>query len=274
VIGIRLALVALVCLTTVPSVARADGDGPARRARLLDPARVRQLADTLRSDPDEKRRKAAVKELADADPRMHAEVIPALIAALRKDSASVRASAAEAIGRFRTVYPLAGAALEIAAESDPSQAVRDAAKQSLWEYHLNGYKSTKDTFFSQTAEPPIAKPATPQPPITTEPTPAPAIVVANLVPTPEPPSTLPLSVSAPGPRVALLDGTSGPRSVLGPPPVPNLTGEPPLANPASRTPTPKLTSEPPILLSRWPEPVIIGQSPAFTLELPPIVTPP
>jgi hypothetical protein len=273
--GTRLALVLLVALASLPTHAIADGDGPfSRRPRLIDPARIRQLADTLRSDPDEKRRKAAVNELADADPRVHADVMPSLIAALRKDAAGVRASAAEAIGRFRTVFPLAGAALETAAESDPSPAVRDAAKQSLWEYHLNGYKSTKETFLTQTAEPPIAKPARPRPPITSEPSAAPATPVARATP-PEPPVLpLPPAAAPPGPRVALLPGLNGPRSVLSPLPHPNLTGEPPLARATVHpVPTPKLTSEPPIL-PRWPEPVVIGHSPSFSLDLPPIVSPP
>ena len=275
--GTRITLVLLVGFLTFSSVAHADDDGPrGRRPRLIDGARIRQLADILRSDPDERRRQAAVNELAEADPRMHPDVMPSLIAALRKDAASVRASAAETIGRFRTVFPLAGAALENAAESDPSPAVREAAKQSLWEYHVNGYKSAKGTemFLSQTAEPPIAKPAGRRPPITTEPSTAPVIPVANATPPPPVAVALPSAVAPPGPRVSLLPGMNGPRSILTATPHPNLTGEPPLARSKNApVPTPKITSEPPIL-PRWPEPVVIGHSPTFTLELPPIVPPP
>jgi hypothetical protein len=275
VIGTRVVLLVLIA---APTVATADGDGPlSRRPRLLDAARIRQLADIVRSDPDEKRRKAAVTELGDADPRVHPEVMPSLVAALRKDAASVRAAAAETIGRFRMVFPLAGDALEQAAESDPSQVVRDAAKQSLWEYHLSGYKSAKgkEAFLSQTAEPPIAKPAGPRPPVTSEPPTAPTIVVARAVPLP-PPAAIPLppTVSPPGPRVAPITGWNDARTVLTRPSYANLTGEPPLAKLKSPSaPAPKLTSEPPIL-PRWPEPVVIGHSPSFTLDLPPIVSPP
>jgi hypothetical protein len=273
--GTRVALVALLGLV-LPNLAAADDDGPrSRRPRLIDGARVRQLADTLRSDPDEKRRKAAVTELADADPRVHPEVMPSLVAALRKDAPGVRASAAEAIGRFRTVFPLAGQALESAAESDPSPAVRDAAKQSLWEYHLNGYKSAKGTglFMTQTAEPPVARPARAKAPVTAEPSTAHADPVARA--TLPMPGALPPTAPAPGPRVSLLPGLHGPRNILMMiAPVANTTGEPPIAkktNPPA--PTPKLTNEPPIL-PRWPEPVVIGHSPTFTLDLPPIVPPP
>ncbi|MBX9623645.1 MAG: HEAT repeat domain-containing protein, partial [Gemmataceae bacterium] len=119
-------------------------------------AQVERLAKALRSDPDEKRRRAAIAELKEADPRAVPDVIPALVGALQRDpSAQVRADAAEAIGSFKTAFPAAGAALEAAAEGDPAAGVRDAAQQALWEYHLSGYRSTKgaDGIAGQTAEP-------------------------------------------------------------------------------------------------------------------------
>lgn len=260
--GTRVALLVLVGWTTAPCTAVAD-DGPARRPRLLEAPRIRQLADTLRSDPDERSRKAAAGELAAADPRVHPEVMPALLEALRSESAEVRAMAAETIGRFRTVFPLAGDALEQAAESDPSPAVRAAAKQSLWEYHLNGYKSGKGKTIvaAQTAEPPLAKPGGPRPAAD----PPPAVAVTR----PTSPAAIP-----PGPRVAPVSGLTDPRAILTRPAAANTTGEPPLAKaPTPAAPAPKLTQEPP-LLPRWPEPVVIGHSPKFTLDLPPVVTPP
>jgi hypothetical protein len=274
--GTRVALLALLGLVVLPNLVMAD-DGPrSRRPRLIDPARVRQLAEILHSDPDERRRKAAVGELAEADPRVYPEVMPSLVAALRQDAAGVRAAAAEAIGRFRTIFPLAGQALESAAESDPSPAVREAAKQSLWEYHLNGYRSAKGNglLLAQTAEPPIARPARPRQAITTEPSTAPATPAAGAT-LPMPSAFgLPPAAPPPGPRVSLLPGMTGPRSILRGQPVANRTGEPPLAKKTNPpVPTPKLTDEPPIL-PRWPEPVVIGHSPTFTLELPPIVPPP
>ncbi|MBX9585383.1 MAG: HEAT repeat domain-containing protein, partial [Gemmataceae bacterium] len=149
-------------------------------------AQVKRLADGLRADGDEKRRRAAVAELREADPRVLPDVIPALVGVLQRDpSAAVRADAAEAIGSFKTAFPVAGAALEAAAEADPSAAVRDAAQQALWEYHLNGYRSLKgaDGIAGQTAEPPLAK----RPPKPTAPeavTPAPGSAVVPLKPDP------------------------------------------------------------------------------------------
>src|SRR4051794_16853638 len=121
----------------------ADGGFFHRKARL-DPARVRQLVDIVRADPDEKKRAAAIVELTDADPRVQIEVIPALVAALRKDTSEiVRRASAEVIGRLNIIFPAAGLALEDAAIADPSGAVRGAARQALWEYHLLGYRSAK-----------------------------------------------------------------------------------------------------------------------------------
>ena len=53
-----------------PVGARGDGKGLFNRNAKIDPIRVRQLAEILRSDPDEKRRKAAILELGEADPRV------------------------------------------------------------------------------------------------------------------------------------------------------------------------------------------------------------
>lgn len=125
-------------------------------------AQVKRLTETLRTDPDEKTRRAAITELREADPRTHADVIPSLISALQRDaSVAVRAEAAEAIGQYKLIYPLAGLALEAAAELDPSRAVRDSAQQALWEYHLVGYRSPRGVngIAGQTAEPPIARPS-------------------------------------------------------------------------------------------------------------------
>lgn len=138
----------------------ADAGGLFSRKGKSD-ARVKHLADTIRTDADEKKRRAAIEELKDADPRTQPDVIPVLVVALQRDSVpQVRAEAAEAIGQFKAVFPVAGAALESAAEGDPSPLVRDAAQQALWEYHLGGYRSARgaDGIAGQTPEPPIARP--------------------------------------------------------------------------------------------------------------------
>jgi hypothetical protein len=220
------------------------------RKPKLDAPRVKQLTDVLRADPDERKRRAAVAELRDADPRQLPEVVPALVWALQRDpSAVVRAEAAEAIGHIKLMVPLAGAALESAAESDPSPAVRDAARQALWEYHLIGYRSTKgsDGIAGQTVEPPIAKPAAPRPPVANGPAPQP--------PVPPNPPIVPVSVKpqpvalvkpqpvAVGPPQPVPPPTTqfkgGIRTLVTavPPPQLNVTDEPPLATPPlSRTP--------------------------------------
>ena len=219
-------------------------------------AQVKRLTDTLRADPDERRRRAAVAELRDADPRVHADVVPALVTRLQNDPASrVRADAAEAIGQFRVVFPVAGLALETAAEADPVRAVRDSALQSLWEYHLIGYRSAKgaDGFAGQTPEPPLARPPAPRPVVS----PAAAVggpgpvAVVNTVPPAKPAGGLPsisakptfpplpkMPVSIPAPKPEP-DGLprwpkpSGPRVILtaAPPPQLNVSAEPPIAAP-------------------------------------------
>lgn len=122
---------------------------------------VKRLVETAKLDVDDKKRQAAVAELREADPRTHTDVIPALIAALQKDSSSaVRKDAAETIASYKLVYPLAGLALEAASELDTAREVRDAAKEALWEYHLAGYRSPRGAngIAGQTEEPPIARP--------------------------------------------------------------------------------------------------------------------
>ena len=133
------------------------------RKAKIDAARAKHLVDVLRSDPDERKRKAAVAELRDADPRTHGEIMSAVVTSLQRDpAAGVRAESADTLRHYKVVSPVAGVALETAAESDSSPVVRDAAQQALWEYHLGGYRSAKGTdgFAGQTAEPPMAKPVT------------------------------------------------------------------------------------------------------------------
>jgi hypothetical protein len=212
-------------------------------------ARVRQLIETLRGDPDEKKRRAAVAELREADPRTQPDVIAALVAVLQRDpSAPVRAEAAEALGQFKGVFPLAGVALETAAESDPARVVREAAQQSLWEYHINGYRSAKgaDGIAGQTPEPPIARPAPPRPTI------VPVTAATPIIPPPPaPPVGPPLPTVAPPPVAAIpsvlpVEVKSGLRVVVtsAPPPSLNVTAEPPLAKPGAGPVSPMPTPAP------------------------------
>ena len=85
-----------------------EGGGLFHRKTRLDSARSVNWSMSSAPISDEKKRKAAIRELNDADPRVQVEVIPILVAALRKDSSeTVRSSAAEAIGRYSVVFPLA-----------------------------------------------------------------------------------------------------------------------------------------------------------------------
>jgi hypothetical protein len=191
------------------------------------PGKTKQLLDTLKSDTDEKKRKAAAEDLAEVDPRGN-EVIPGLIASLRQDpSVSVRSAAAESIGKLKPVSAQAGVALEEAVQTDPSEGVRKAAQGALFQYHLNGYKASPAGTV-QTAEPPLAKSKGKTPP--------PAVTVSRLNPTPpvtpavrgaqttEPPLAKPPVTPAPGPTVTPpSDATAPPGGVptVVPPPVPD-----------------------------------------------------
>lgn len=252
-IGIRWILVPLAALV-LTSGTGAGGPG-AFAKKPKSEAQVKRLIETVRTDPDEKRRRAALAELQDADPRAHPDVISALIAVLQKDaSAQIRGEAAEAIGQFKIVYPVAGLSLEAAAELDPSKAVRENAQQALWEYHLAGYRSLRGSggIVGQTAEPPLARPAS-RPavapaaggggPTTSIQSPASPRPVGELPSfAVQPPVSSPLPMTR-GPAISLRPTfsliailrpsvptvTASKGSETGPPPQLNLTPEPPLA---------------------------------------------
>jgi HEAT repeats len=190
---------------------------------------------TLKTDRDEKDRTAAAVTLRSADPRADLDVLPTLMTSLQQDpSPTVRATVAETIGKLKPVSAEAGAILEGAVIGDPSEAVRKAAQTALWQYHLNGYRSSAaNAAVPQTAEPPLAKPKSipPAPP-------APAVLTSTVKPTPTPPP------------VARPISTGIGRGAIYP-----QTIEPPLAKPKPTVevkppvPTldvPKLREEPPI----------------------------
>ncbi|HEX4609121.1 MAG TPA: HEAT repeat domain-containing protein [Urbifossiella sp.] len=229
--GTRAALFMTLALVLAP---RADANPLFGKGKGKTDSQVRQLVATLRTDPDEKKRRSAVADLKEADPRAQADVIPALITTLQRDPvAQVRADAAEVLGGFRIVFSHAGSALETAAEADPAAAVRDMAKQALWEYHLLGYRSSRgsDGFLGQTPEPPIAPRPLPRPALVLQPpvqTVVPARVELPPVPTPRP-----TAVSAYRPPTLdefPMPAETGPRIVFtsAPPVRLNLTEEPPL----------------------------------------------
>ena len=297
-----LALIA-VLLAALPSASLA---GPFKKPKP-DATRVRTLLETLKSDPDEKKRKTAAGELGGADARQFPEVATALTTALQRDaSAAVRAESAQSLGQLDQVFPLAGMALEAAAAGDASPVVRLAAKHALWEYHLNGYRTPKGADgVVQTIEPPIAPPAGPRPVVALipapPPPPAPLIPALPSAPTAVlPPVAPPVAQPAPkpvgptvGPRIfrqsLLSDLMPGlrpaprPTPMPGPPPILNVTSEPPVAKrpavappvfpvsrPAVSVPPPTIAVPPP--LPRKPD--YVPTLPPFQPDLPSVVLPP
>ena len=287
----------LAAFAVLPLVA---GPGIFRAKPKTDTARARVLIEALKSDPDEKKRKAAADELGGADARLLPEVVTALTAALQKDaSAAVRAEAAEARGQVGQVVPHAGAALEAAAAGDASPAVRLAAKKSLWEYHLNGYRSPKgaDGMAAQTIEPPFASPAGPRPAsavVFAPPPPVPSFVPPAPAVAPTPPPQLPAMIPPTGPRIPrpsfLADLLPGPRAAVrslfgAAPPIANRTSEPPLAkrpavtipplpSPSAPVPTPTIAYEPPPAAVAPRVPDYMPTLPPFRPDLPSVVLPP
>jgi hypothetical protein len=220
-------MAALAAVMTVSPVAEAGGLGDLiprmgifRKKKDEPPAndkdkatKVKVLLETLKGDTDVKKRADAAEALRDYDPRAHADVVPALIAALKSDpSPDVRAGAAESLGAIKGVSQQAGVALEQTNAGDPSEGVRRAAQAALWQYHLNGYRSAGlNPSQPQTAEPPLAKPL---------PKTLPAI--------PTPPGMMPLKAPVAATSVST-PGTNAPLKPKGG--VYQQTVEPPLAKP-------------------------------------------
>jgi hypothetical protein len=191
---------------------------------------------TLKTDRDEKDRAAAAAALRTADPRTDLEVLPTLMTSLQQDpSPTVRAAVAETIGKLKPVSAEAGATLEGAVVGDPSEAVRKAAQAALWQYHLNGYRSSAaNAATPQTVEPPLAKPKSipPAPP-------APAVLTSTVKPQSSPTPT-PQPVARPI-STGIGRGAIYPQTI-----------EPPLAKPKTEVKppipsieVPKLREEPP-----------------------------
>jgi hypothetical protein len=251
--------------------------GLLNRKPRLDAGRARQLIEIVRLDPDERKRQAAVLELSGADPRIQLDVIPVISTALLKDSSpAVRLTAAQVIGRYQIVFPMAGVALETASEMDPADTVREAAKQALWEYHLIGYRSIRgiDGIAGQTVEPPIARQARLALPVTAEPPILPVVGSESLTP-----AALPPVGELPGPSVSLVTQGSRPLTLLSSAsPHPNLTIEPPLAalpgQSSSRSVVPPVVTKAPPLRPSWTEPAPMGKAPPIASYLPPIVPDP
>jgi hypothetical protein len=181
--------------------------------------RVPVLLVTLRTEREDRKREAAVEELARYDAGTFPEIVPALVDLSQQDrSAGVRLEALKALTHLRPVNAQAGWALEQAANNDANLRVRLQARTLLWEYHLSGYhgggKGEPPVVPGSvtTREPPLAPPL--PPPVRPSPTSPPSAVKPS-VETPPPPLADPVidpSIARPLP--------AGPAQPTPPKPVP------------------------------------------------------
>lgn len=193
-----------------------------------DPAkRVPELIVILKTSSNERQRSAAAAELRHYDTTAFPEIVPVLTeTALSDPKAGVRIDAVESLAHIRPISQQAGQALEQVLARDSNLRVRLAARSSLWQYHLSGYRgvpvappaattvpasatvtssSLTQPVFPTNAEPPLA-PAAP---------PVPAVIIPS-----------------PGPLAPLPTGRAPQRLPTGPP-QPSVT---PIAPPQLETP--------------------------------------
>jgi len=160
----RVLLVPLV----VAAIASPAPAGLFSRKTKPNPAeRVPELLIQLKTGTDEAQRTAAAEELRQYDPKAFPEIVTGLIDALGKDaSPAVRSEAAASLGRLRPIAQQTGYALEQAQNNDASVRVRLAARQSLWQYHLVGYRGGKTDMpaGNAAADPSVSAPPGPSTP--------------------------------------------------------------------------------------------------------------
>jgi hypothetical protein len=163
-----------------------------KKAKPTPAEYVPELIRTLKNDGDERKRCAAAEELRQYDPLQFPDMVPALIDALLVDKKpSVRAEAAQSLGKLRPVTTPVGAALEQALAKDTSMRVRLQARSSLLQYRWAGYAPKgKDEAPSQSKEPPLAADLQPPPAQTGPPRLAP--VPATTASLPSSPRPLPV----------------------------------------------------------------------------------
>lgn len=127
--------------------------------------RVPELLAIVKTDGDEHKRASAAEELRQYDPKLYPDILPVLIDVLMNDAKpSVRAEAAQTLGKLRPVTREVGMALEQAVAKDGSMRVRLQARSALLSYHWSGYHGGKEAApaaVPQSKEPPLA-PATTQ----------------------------------------------------------------------------------------------------------------
>ncbi len=174
--------------------------------------RVAELVQTLKSDPNEGKRIAAIAELRQFDAATNPEIVPTLVETLKGDPRpNVRSEAAQSLGQVPPSREVV-AALEQAANGDSARGVRSQAHSVLTRYQKNSARKTESVPPASVTrqEPPLAEtPARPAPrlaPVPTVPTsmarPMPnAPPQSPLVPA-EPPALQPAPPSGDGPALA------------------------------------------------------------------------
>ncbi len=193
--------------------------------------RVPELLIIVKTDKDEHKRAQAAEELRQYDVAAFPDIVPILIDVLMSDEkSSVRTEAAQSLGKLRPVAQQVGWALEQAQSKDASMRVRLQARASLLSYHMAGYHSPKTDappevkgVAGQSAEPPIAAPAT---------SPGIAKPATSVKPVPVAPRTTPVSSPAPPqsfPLPPVPTPATGPS--LNPPPVIEQTSAPKVSGP-------------------------------------------
>jgi hypothetical protein len=179
--------------------------------------RVPNLIGALKTDPEERHRADAARQLRDFDVTAYPEILPALIEAAHSDQkAGVRLEAIQSLARVRPISQQAGQTLEGLADHDNSLRVRFQARSALIQYRLSGYHASRNVQKQQigpTIEPPLApglEPAGLQAP-TPSPVPNAYESYRSMTPTPIQviPKPVPL-VPVPAPRLEPAPAPTGP----------------------------------------------------------------
>ena len=131
-----------------------------RKPRLT--MQVPELIVTAKTDPDERRRAAAVEQLRESDLRAYPDITGVLIEILLNDSGpkgTVKLEAVRSLSKVRPVSQLIGQAMQQAALNDDNWRVRLQAKTAMWMmgYHGDGKGAlAADPKGMTMTEPPLA----------------------------------------------------------------------------------------------------------------------
>lgn len=159
--------VALACIVLSASTAQAQFFfNPFRKAAPSAPPaeRVAQLVNTLKTDPDERKRLTAVEDLREFDVKAFPQILDVLVDVARSDAkASVRGEAVSSLVRIRPVSAAAGQAIEHAASKDENWRNRMNAQAALVRYRFAGYSSGSSR--NDNASNPPAPPQSGEPPL-------------------------------------------------------------------------------------------------------------